>query len=69
MEEEFKTYKLNYIVFGGNRLIRAPLLGECKHPRREAQKISQSVLNLRYEDSEAFPHSLRKITSSLAFTF
>jgi len=26
IEEEFKTYKLDYIFFGGNRLVRAPSL-------------------------------------------
>jgi hypothetical protein len=31
IEEEFKTYKLDYIFFGGNRLIHALLLREYKY--------------------------------------
>jgi len=69
IEEEFENYTLDYIFLGGNRLIRAPLLRECKYLQREAQKISQRTLNLRYTDTRALNHSLREITSSLVFTF
>ena len=67
--EEFKNYTLDYIFLGGNRLIRAPLLKECKYLQREAQKISRRVLNIRYADKETLSHSLREITNSVAFTF
>jgi hypothetical protein len=69
IEEEFENYTLDYIFLGGNRLICAPLLRECKYLKREAQKISQRVLNLRRADKEALNHSLREITNSLVFTF
>ena len=69
IEEEFKNYMLDYIFLGGNRLIRAPLLRECKYLQREAQKISQRTLNLRYADKEALNQTLIEITSSLVFTF
>jgi hypothetical protein len=69
IEEEFENYTLDYIFLGGNRLIRAALLGECKYLQREAQKISQRVLNLRYADKETLNHSLREITKSLVFAF
>ena len=69
IEEEFENYTLDYIFLGGNRLIRAPLLKECKYLQREAQKISQRALNLRYEAKEALNHSLREMTNSLVFTF
>jgi hypothetical protein len=69
IEEEFKDYKLDYIFFGGNRLIRTPLLRECKYPGPETRKISQRVLNVRYADKEALNHSLREITKSVVFTF
>jgi len=59
IEEEFENYTLDYIFLGGNRLIRAPLLRECKYLQREAQKISQRVLNLRHTDKEALNHILR----------
>jgi len=69
IEEEFENYTLDYIFLGGNRLIRAPLLRECKYLQREAPEISQRVLNLRYADKGALNHSLREITNSLVFTF
>ena len=69
IEEEFENYTLDYIFLGGNRLIRTPLLRECKYLQRKAQKISQRALNLRYADKEAWNHTLRKITSTLVFTF
>ena len=69
IEEEFKNCTLDYIFLGGNRLIRAPLLRECKYLRREVQKISQRVLNIRCSDTEALNHSLKEITSSVVFTF
>ena len=60
IEEKFENYTLDYIFLGGNRLIRAPLLRECKYLQREAQKISQRALNLRYENKESLePHSKR----------
>ena len=69
IEEEFENYTLDYIFLGGNRLIRTPLLRECKYLQREAQKISQRTLNLRYADNEALNHTLIEIMSSLVFTF
>ena len=69
IEEEFQNYTLDYIFLGGNRLIRAPLLRECKYLQREAQKISQRALNLRYAEKEILTYALREITNSLVFTF
>jgi hypothetical protein len=69
IEEEFKNYTLDYIFLGGNRLIYAPLLKECKYLQREAQKISRRVLNLRYANRKVLNQSLRDIKSSLVFTF
>jgi len=69
IEREFENYTLDYIFLGGNRLIRTPLLRECKYLQKEAQKISQRVLNLRYADREVWTHSLKEITNPLVFTF
>ena len=69
IEEEFKNYKLDYIFFGGNRLIRKPLLKECKHLEPETHKISPRVLDVRHADREALYHSLKTITESAVFTF
>jgi hypothetical protein len=68
-EEEFKTYKLDYIFWGGNRLSRVPLLREYKYLQREAQEISRRVLNLKHANKETLNHSLRDITNSVVFTF
>jgi len=69
IEEQFKNYALDYIFLGGNRLIRAPLLSECKYLQREARKISHRSVNLRYADTEALNHAIREIISSLVFIF
>jgi len=69
IEEEFGNYTLDYIFLGGNSLIRTPLLRECKYLQREAQRISQRALNPRYADKEAWNHTLKEITSFMAFTF
>ena len=68
IEEEFKDNKLDYIFFGGNRLICTPLLRECSYPGLETHKIPQRVLNVRYADKKALNHSLREITNPLLFT-
>jgi peptide subunit release factor 1 (eRF1) len=69
IEEEFKTYKLDYIFFGGNRLIRTPFLGKCKYCQRETQKIPRRTLNLGHAHKETLNHSPKEITSPLVFTF
>jgi len=69
IEEQFKNCALDYIFLGGNRLIRAPLLRECKYLQREAQKISRRSVNLRYADKEALNNTLREIKSSIVLTF
>jgi len=69
IEEKFKNYTLDYIFFGGNRLIRKILLKECKYLEREAGKLSGRVLNVRYADKESLSHSLEEITKSSVFTF
>jgi len=69
IEREFGNYTLDYIFLGGDRLICTPLLRECKYLQREAQRISQRALNPRYTDKEACNHTLKEITSFMAFTF
>jgi len=69
IKEEFGNYTLDYIFLGGSSLIRTPLLRECKYLQREAQRISQRALNPRYADKEAWNHTLKEITSFMAFTF
>jgi len=69
IEERFKNYTPDYIFFGGNRLIRPPLLKECQYLELEAHKISGRTLNIRHANKEALDHSLEEITKSLVFTF
>lgn len=69
VEEKFKSYTLDYIFFGGNRLIRKPLLKECIYLKSETYKISGRTLGLRYASKETLNHSLEEITSSLTFRF
>jgi len=69
IEEGFKNYNLDYIFFGGNRLIHKLLPKECRYLELEAHKFSGRVLDIRYADKEALNHSLEVIMKSLVFTF
>ncbi len=69
IEERFQNYPLDFIFFGGNRLIRKPLLKESRYLETKAEKISRRVLNIRYADKEALTNSLEELTKSLVFTF
>lgn len=68
IEERFKSHTLDYIFFGGNRLISKPLLKECKYLELQNDKISARTLNVKYANKEALEHSLEGITKSLVFT-
>ena len=67
IEERFENQTLDYIFFGGNRLILKPLAKECKYLELEANKICARILDVRYADREALAHSLSEINTSLAF--
>jgi len=69
IEERFKSHTLDYIFFGGNRLISKPLLTECKYLELQAHKISGRVLNIRYANKQTLDGSLEEITKSLIFTY
>jgi len=69
IEERFKNHTLDYISFGGNKLISKPLLTECKHLELESGKILGRILNVRYANKETLDHSLAEITKSLVFTY
>ena len=68
IEERFRNYTLDYIFFGGNRLIYKPLLRECKYLELEAGKISGRILNVRYADKETLGYSLEQIKTSIVFS-
>jgi len=65
IEERFKNYTMGHILFGGNRLIRKPLLKECTYLELEAYKISKGILNIKHASTEALNHSLEEITKPL----
>jgi len=69
IEERFRNHTLDYIFFGGNRLISKPLLRECKYLELQAHKISGRVLNIRYANKQTLDGSLEEITKSLIFTY
>lgn len=67
IEERFENQTLDYLFFGGNRLILKPLSKESKYLESEANKICGRILDVRYADREALDHSLGEINTSLAF--
>jgi len=69
IEERFKNHPLDYIFFGGNRLIRKPLLKECHYLELEAHKISARTLDIRHANTEALDHSLQEIAKPVVFRF
>jgi len=69
IEERFKSYALEQIFFGGNRLILKPLLQECPYLRSQVDRISKRLLNVRYADREALLGSLEDVNKSLVFSF
>ena len=69
IEEKFKKYNLDYIFFGGNRLILKPLLKECRYLELRVPKISGRILDTRHANNETLNCSLEEITKALIFTF
>jgi len=69
IEERFKNHALDYIFFGGNRLIGKPLLKECACLKAETYKISEKLVDVRYADKEALDNSLKAITKSLILIY
>lgn len=69
VDERFAHFTVDYIFFGGNRLIGKPLLQECRYLQARSDRISPRVLDVRYADREALANSLHEITKSLVFSF
>ena len=67
VEEILGKYALDYIFFGGNRLIRKPLWEGCRI--LEAYNIPGRVLETRYADRGALNGSLSEIMKSVVFSF
>ena len=69
IEGKFQHRALDYIFFGGNRLISKPLLTECRYLELESDKVSARTLNVRHANKETLDRSLDEITKSLVFTY
>jgi len=69
IDENFSQYRLDYIFFGGNRLILKPLMGDSKHLESERQRIFSRVLDVRKVDRDLLHRSLEKVTESVVFSF
>jgi len=68
IDERFENQSLDYIFFGGNRLILRPLSKECSCLESQASKTCTRILHARYADREALHQSLNEITMSLILT-
>lgn len=69
VDERFSGVTLDYIYFGGNRLILKPLVRECRYLQSNAARLSSRVLEVRYADREALEKSYKEITTSMVFSF
>lgn len=68
VDERLRNHTLDYIFFGGNRLILKPLLQVSRSLRSEESKICGRLLNVRgYADGQALARALREMDNSLAF--
>ena len=68
VDERLRNHTLDYIFFGGNRLILKPLLQESNSLRSEESKICGRLLNVTgYADGQALVRASRQIDTSLAF--
>ncbi len=68
VEEKFRDYSLDYIFFGGNRLICKPLLQDCKYLQTQSTKLSKRMINVERPNQESLERSFIEITKPLLFT-
>jgi len=67
VEEYFKGYDLDFIYFGGNRLIYKPLLNNCKYLSNQSSKLSHRILNIKYANQKSLEYSYDEINKPLLF--
>ena len=67
--EILRGHRLDYIFFGGNRLIRKPLLDECKQLQGQVDKMSGRVLEVRHANQAVLEHSWFEIMKVAVFSF
>ncbi len=69
IEEKFKGYTLDFVYFGGNRLIYKPLVNNSKYLQTQSSKLSQRIINVKYANQESLEQSFTEINKPLLFTF
>lgn len=68
IEEKFRGYTLDFVFFGGNRLICKPLLNNCKYLQTQSTKLSQRIINVKYANQKSLEQSFTEINKPLLFT-
>jgi len=68
VEEKFSGYTLDFVFFGGNRLICKPLLNNCKYLQTESAKLSKRIINVKHANQESLEQSFKEIKKPLLFT-
>lgn len=68
VEEIFRDHSLDYIFFGGNRLICKPLLQDCKYLQTHSTKLSKRMINVERANQQSLERSFIEITKPLLFT-
>lgn len=68
IEERFRGYRPEQILFGGNRLILKLLIDESSYLKSEVQQISKRFFNVRSANQEALLKSLEDVNRSLLFS-
>ena len=68
IEERFRGYRPEQILFGGNRLILKQLIDESSYLKSEVHQISTRFLNVRFANGEALVKSMEDVNRSLLFS-
>lgn len=68
IEERFRGYTLDFVFFGGNRLICKPLLNNCKYLQTQSAKLSKRTINVKRSNQKSLEQSFIEINKLLLFT-
>jgi hypothetical protein len=68
IEEKLRGYTMDFVFFGGNRLILNPLLNNCKYLQTQSTKLSKRIINVKRANQESLEQSLIEISKPLLFT-
>ncbi|MFW6150169.1 MAG: Vms1/Ankzf1 family peptidyl-tRNA hydrolase [Chloroflexota bacterium] len=68
LDEMFAPHRLDYVFFGGNRLILRPLSALSSYLRSRPASLAPRILDVRHADHRALVRSIAQINEALAFT-